>query len=328
MVDKNNSPKIVVLMYHRIDMAETDPWGLCVSPKNFEQHLQVLKDGFNIISTEELLRQVSAKKIIQNAVCITFDDGYADNFIDAKPLLQRYNCPATFFITTGSIGQQKQFWWDELGNIFLQTQHLPEFLSLKIRNETFEHLLSENLLTAEMRRLHKRWKYHQKPPTERCILYLKIWERLLPLSSDEINTVMSSLKKWAWSEHLKNNLSFPMTDLQLKQLKLDPLFSLGTHTITHPDLSTKNELIQFEEIDGSNHTLEKDYGIKTNMLSYPHGRYNKLTIDIVTRLSISACFTTDQKAVNADSDVKLLGRFQAFNWTGKVFKNQLNGCMF
>ena len=328
MADKNSSPKIVVLMYHRIDIAETDPWGLCVSPENFEQHLQVLKSEFNVIGTEELLRQISAKRIIRNAVCITFDDGYADNFIHAKPLLQKYNCPATFFITTGLIGQQKQFWWDELGNMLLQTKQLPAFLSFKIVNEIFEHHLSEPLLTTEMRRLHKQWKYHEDPPTDRCELYLKIWERLVPLSYEEIITVMGTLKKWVSADLLEDKRSFPMNDFQLNQLKVDPLFSLGMHTITHPDLSTKKSLSQLKEIDGSKYALEKNYGIKTNMLAYPYGRYNQSTIDVVCRLKIAACFTTDQEAVNADTDMKMLGRFQAFNWKGEFFKNQISGWMF
>lgn len=328
MADKNSSPKIVVLMYHRIDIAETDPWGLCVSPENFEQHLQVLKSEFNVIGTEELLRQVSAARIIRNAVCITFDDGYADNFIHAKPLLQKYNCPATFFITTGLIGQQKQFWWDELGNMLLQTKQLPAFLSFKTGNEIFEHHLSEPLLTTEMRLLHKQWKYHEEPPTDRCELYLKIWERLVVLSYEEIITVMGTLKKWVSADLLEDKRSFPMNDFQLNQLKVDPLFSLGMHTITHPDLSTKKNLSQLKEIDGSKYALEKNYGIKTNMLAYPYGRYNQSTIDVVCRLKITACFTTDQETVNADTDMKMLGRFQAFNWKGEFFKNQISGWMF
>ena len=141
MANKIKAAKILVLMYHRVAVAKTDPWGLCVSPENFDQHLQVLKSGFNVISTLELLQQVSTKKIIKDAVCITFDDGYADNFTYAKPLLLRYNCPATFFITTGVTHQQKQFWWDELGNVLLSSKHLPAFLSIKIGREMFEHTL-------------------------------------------------------------------------------------------------------------------------------------------------------------------------------------------
>ena len=37
------------------------------------------------------------------ATVITFDDGYEDNFKNAKPILEEFNVPATFFITSGFI---------------------------------------------------------------------------------------------------------------------------------------------------------------------------------------------------------------------------------
>jgi hypothetical protein len=237
IADQSSGAKVVVLMYHRIAVAETDPWGLCVSPENFEQHLQVLNSGFNMISCRELLHQVSAKKIVENAVCITFDDGYTDNFIHAKALLQKYNCPATFFITTGVTGNQRQFWWDELGNVLLHTKNLPPFLSIKIGNDIFEHRISEPVLTTEMYMLHKQWKYYEAPPTGRSELYLKMWESLLPLSCKEINTVMDTLKEWTPANLLEDNQSLPMGDFQLKQLQFDKLFSLGCiplRTLTYP----------------------------------------------------------------------------------------------
>ena len=323
MADKNVDTKILVLMYHRVAVAETDPWGLCVSPENFRQHLQVLKNGFNVISTLELLQQVSAKKIIQNAVCITFDDGYTDNFLHAKPLLQHYNCPATFFISTGLTGKQKQFWWDELGYVLLQTKNLPAYLSIKIGAQIFEHHLVEPVITIEMARLHQQWKYYETPPTDRCVLYLKIWELLLPLCSVEINLFMDTLRAWSSAYILEADQSFPMNDFQLKQLSIDRLFLLGIHTITHPDLSSIKSSIQLKEIKGSKDNLEKKYGIKTNMVAYPYGRYNKETVDVVSRLQIDACFTTEQESVNADTDLNMLGRFQVFDWSGEVFKKQI-----
>lgn len=323
MSDKYSACKILVLMYHRITVAETDPWGICVSPENFEQHLQVLKNGFNVISTRELLQQVSAKKIIKNAVCITFDDGYTDNFTHAKPLLQNYNCPATFFITSGVTGQQKQFWWDELENMLLHIKHLPAFLSIKTGIEIFEHHLVEPVITIEMFRLHQQWKYYEEPPTDRCSLYIKLWERMLLLSHKEINKVMGTLRRWASASISENDQDFPMNNFQLKELSMERLFLLGIHTMTHPDLSTKKSFCQLREINGSKLDLKKNYGIKSNMLAYPFGKYNELTIDVVSRLNITACFTTEQKFVSAEADVKMLGRFQVFDWNGAFFKKQI-----
>jgi peptidoglycan/xylan/chitin deacetylase (PgdA/CDA1 family) len=154
--------------------------------------------------------------------------------------------------------------------------------------------------------------------------YLKIWECLLPLSHQEINTVMGTLKKWVSSDLLEDNRIFPMNDFQLKQLQIDQGFSLGMNTVTHSDLSTKKTLSQLKEIHGSKYTPKKNHGIKPNMLAYPYGKYNQLTTGVVCRLNIAACFTTDQETVNADTDVKMPERFQVLNWMGEVFRNQLN----
>jgi peptidoglycan/xylan/chitin deacetylase (PgdA/CDA1 family) len=328
MADKNRAFKLLVLMYHRIALAETDPWELCVSPENFEQQLQVLKSEYNVISIPDLLQQIADNKICRDAVSITFDDGYTDNFTNAKPLLEKCNYPATFFMATGLTGRQKLFWWDELGNIILQITYLPTFLSIKIGNNVLTHYLLEPALTTEMHALHKHWKYYEDGPTDRCNLYLKLWESLLPLSSEEIDVVINSLRRWAGANISADNLSFPMTNSQVKQLAMNELFLLGIHTITHPDLSITNKNDQVKEISGSKSDLEKSsHSIEPTILAYPYGRYNGLTLAVARRLNIAACFTTEQKTINTEADLRLLGRFQVKNWNGEEFEKQLKAWM-
>ena len=117
------SPKIIALLYHRIDTTETDPWNICVSPDRFEEQVKFLKDNFNVISTDELINQVTKRSIKNNSICLTFDDGYADNYVYVKPILEKYNCPATFFISTVFINQRPSSCWDELEFILLVLYH-------------------------------------------------------------------------------------------------------------------------------------------------------------------------------------------------------------
>ncbi len=118
-LNNSNSPaSVITLMYHRIEKVDTNPWGICISPQNFEKQICFLKENFNIITVDELVAAIASGNFTSNCVCITFDDGYANNYIHAKSILEKNNCPATFFIATASINQIKPFWWDVLEMFF------------------------------------------------------------------------------------------------------------------------------------------------------------------------------------------------------------------
>ena len=104
----------VILMYHSISSGRPDPWDLCVDPDLFAEQLQMLPDRFRVVSLAELRRALAAGEPLSRTVVITFDDGYRDNLVVAKPLLEEHGLPATVFVTTGYVGSDRDFWWDEL----------------------------------------------------------------------------------------------------------------------------------------------------------------------------------------------------------------------
>jgi peptidoglycan/xylan/chitin deacetylase (PgdA/CDA1 family) len=130
--------RVLVLMYHRIADISIDPWDLAVSASNFKQHLQVVKP--HIISLPELIQQLQKGYLSRSGYCITFDDGYKDNYVNAVPLLNEFVCPATFFITSGFTGSRQMFWWDILTEIFLKTPRLPGVLDMRIGDHTISYL--------------------------------------------------------------------------------------------------------------------------------------------------------------------------------------------
>lgn len=98
-----------ILLYHRIAVSTDDPLMLCVSPSGFEKHLQFLTKKYNVISLSELSRRTTSGSLEGNEAAVTFDDGYQDNLNNALPLLEKYNVPATIFISTKSFGGKASF---------------------------------------------------------------------------------------------------------------------------------------------------------------------------------------------------------------------------
>lgn len=96
----------IILAYHRV-LPDAAGVTLAVSCADFERQLQyLLKKKYTFVCLKDYL---SAK----GKVCaVTFDDGYADNYYYAWLILKKYNIPATIFLTTAYIGQQKPFYWD------------------------------------------------------------------------------------------------------------------------------------------------------------------------------------------------------------------------
>ena len=91
-----------ILLYHRVANADIDPWNLAVSPDEFERQLAGLRKK-EVLPLRQFVRLHSQKKLPQNAVAITFDDGYACNALVAAPILESFGYPATFFVVSDAI---------------------------------------------------------------------------------------------------------------------------------------------------------------------------------------------------------------------------------
>lgn len=107
-----------ILMYHRVDnLRPTDATGrqLTVSPEQLREQLAYLKErGINAISMAEMERRLERGQTLDRTVVLTFDDGYADQYDYAVPLLLAQNDDATFYIVTGEVGRPHHLTWAQI----------------------------------------------------------------------------------------------------------------------------------------------------------------------------------------------------------------------
>src|SRR6185369_3173136 len=107
---------------------EPDPLGLCVSPENFKEQLQVLRDEFDVVRLAEIADTVRAGEAGSGRIAITIDDGYVDNYTTGVPLIAEAGLPATLFVATGHIETGKRFFWDEMQRLITGPGERPNEL--------------------------------------------------------------------------------------------------------------------------------------------------------------------------------------------------------
>jgi len=121
-----------VLLCHRITEPGHDPWAQAVPPALFASHLAVPAERTTCLPLGEFLDGRNHGTLPKDATALTFDDGDADNLLEALPLLERYAIPATVFIMTGCVDGDHETWWDRLEQAVLAPPELPNTIELEI----------------------------------------------------------------------------------------------------------------------------------------------------------------------------------------------------
>src|SRR5262249_7442049 len=138
-------PRALILVYHRVADLPSDPFQLAVSPKHLAEHMAILHRHYRPMALRQLVSflrgdrsparprgltklaaTLSGPHFPCRTVVVTFDDGYQDNLVNAKPLMERWEVPGTVFVATGYVGKGREFWWDELERLVLGPGAFPQ----------------------------------------------------------------------------------------------------------------------------------------------------------------------------------------------------------
>jgi peptidoglycan/xylan/chitin deacetylase (PgdA/CDA1 family) len=320
--------QVLILLYHRVAKLDPDPWSLAVTPHHFAEHLEVMRQRTRPIPLQQLARALSYGNLPNRSVVVTFDDGYADNFHDAKPLLERYDVPATVFVSSGFIGHRCEIWWDELDHLLLQPGMLPEKLRLKVNRNTYQWKLGEVAQYSERtQRRHRRWRAWEEAPSSRHALYCSLWELLHTATEEERRRVLSELRDWADAEPAKRLTHRPLSLKEVVGLARGGLVEIGAHTVTHPVLSVLSLTSQRREILESKNRLQAILGRPVTSFAYPYGRhsdYSAKTLTIVQQAGFTTSCCSFSGLVKRSTDPHQLPRVQVHDWDGDEFDRELS----
>ena len=306
-------------MYHRVADPAVDPWGLAVRPDRFEEHVRILARSRRPLTMSNFFDGLERGTLPNNAVAVTFDDGYVDNLREARPRLAAAGVPATLFVTTGAVGQRSEYWWDELARLVLLRRAALD-CELVVAGERCRLAFAE-ATPAESSRAWRAW---QLPRSAREAAYRETWRRLRVAPANEREAVMSRLRVLLEAP-LPDPHDLPMSPSEIAEVAADGRFEIGAHTVTHPVLPSLDAAERRREILESRHACERLANAPVAGFAYPHG-----ALDADSRAAVRECgfrwaCSTESRAVpRRDYDRYALPRLGILDWEGPAFERALS----
>jgi len=316
----------VILTYHRVGQATSDPQLLSVSPEHFAEHMAHLNQLGHVTNLPSLVTNLRQGQLPERAVVVTFDDGYADNLSNAKPLLERHGVPATVYVATKLLGQPAEFWWDELENILLLSSTLPELLRVSI--DGTDHVWHLRSSASELAALPAWTVQSRKAPTPRHRAYRDLHQLLRPLPDEKQEAVLAQLRDQLPKPFTPRPTHRLLTPDELRSLAAGDLVEIGAHSVTHSMLTSLPLEAQRREITESKRRLEEILGRTVTSFAYPYGGHEMVspqTVTLVKESGFASACSTIAEPVRLKSDLFFLPRFLVRDWTGEEFARQMRG---
>lgn len=307
----------IILMYHQVGIVENDPWEIAVTPEHFAEHLEVLSRQRQPVALREISADLGSPQLDQRQVAVTFDDGYADNLTNAKPLLEQFAIPATVFIVGDAIGAEREFWWDALDHVLLGRHPLPATLSLRIAGQEHQWELADRTRDGVLSRLRR--------PTRRRLRRM-LWARLREIEPNERWRIINDLLAWAGLPVTVREDHRVMTEEEVRTLAEGGLVEIGAHTASHPRLAALPTADQLNDIVRGKARLEAILGAPVTSFSYPFGGrldVSTATVDAVRTAGFLRACTTRPGVVQTTTNPLRLPRIYVGDWSGEEFERRL-----
>jgi len=268
---RRHDSKLIILTYHRV-LPKPDP----LIPDEpdaslFEFQMRFIARHFNVLPLTDAAELLASDKLPVQTACITFDDGYANNYHVALPILQRLEIPATVFVTTGLLGNGSMF----NDTIIESIRVCPELqLDLSSLNLGILDLGDDTRRAAAVQSIIHQLKYDpHKVRSEKA-------QRIAELAG------------------LDGSSRIMMTDGEVQKLHAAGI-EIGAHTVNHPILTNLSAQQAQDEINSSFAYLRDLTGEPPHAFAYPNGQpgrdYDSSHVDMVRRTGFKCAVSTEAR---------------------------------
>lgn len=285
---------INIIAYHRVaaDIAKAEReaiYGLVVSAATFRRHCEMLHKAFDVVSLETAMHFLSEERRVQRPLAvITFDDGYLDFYEEAFPILNEFGLPATVFLPTEFIGQDKPLAHDRI--FWLVKQASEKSISIK---SALSKAGVPRDFAAEFAGIRD---------------VLKLTDLIVYLPNVLREKVILELENELGNSFTGYPREYQLLNWDMVREMARKGINFGAHTANHVVLPLEDEAALEKEIFASKKELEHQLGSKVASFAYPNGAYNAHIRQLIAQAGYKVAVTTEKRINRPGDDLFALGR--------------------
>jgi len=256
----------IILLYHGVTSSYyTDIKnysGKHIHQEIFEKQMKLLSTKCYPVSLRSLVYMLSTQnKLPERTVAVTFDDCFQNLYLNAYPILHKYNIPATFFVTAGYVDTDRIIWADILEKVIASSQDNQIQIDFLENSKIFP-------ITSKIEKI--------KALTE-IKSYLK---QINEITKKDFMDLFVN-KFYVPRTEPETDLYYNLTWDQLREMDSHSLFEVGSHTVNHVILSYVDIQTARMEIIESKKIFEHHLNHSIDLFSYPEGQENHFNEDII-----------------------------------------------
>lgn len=283
--------KCAIVMYHYVRNIKNslypDIKGLEVT--EFREQLKYFSKNYSIIQIEDLIESIEfGKKMPENSILLTFDDGYIDHYENVLPILKTMGIKGCFYPPVKTTFHEEVLDVNKIHFILANAKD-KKLLVKELFNSIDENRSEFKLLENEM--YYKNVAFANRFDDKDTVFMKRMLQRELPevlrkTICKELFESYVDMEETEFSKILYMNIE------QLKDMK-DQGMHIGSHGYNHIWLNTLDKESQLCEIERSLNFLKtiNNHDFYWSMC-YPYGAYNEDTKKILSEKKCKLAFTT------------------------------------
>ena len=285
VTEKDYVKQVPILTYHSI--VENPTSNSEISPQTFESQMKAISEaGYNTITFEDLVSYVEkGTELPEKPICITFDDGYMNNYEIAFPILKKYQMKATIFVIGVSVGATTNY---------KDTDYpiTPHFTYAQAKEMIDSNLISIQSHTYDMHQWAP-YENEQSGSDETATNgSKKIRENILKLESETESEYIEALKQdlLKMQEEIDKNLNKTESSLA-KENNTSTTSNFKLDTTTNDEAQNANIAISNSDL---NETTSNKNENSIIALSYPSGKWDTLSSVVLRENGIKVTVTIEE----------------------------------